>query len=42
MKVRFQADADLKHAIVSTTLCREPMVDFQTAIQLYKVSLGTY
>lgn len=32
MKVRFQADADLKHAIVSATLRREPMIDFQTAI----------
>jgi hypothetical protein len=32
MKVRFQADADLKHAIVTATLRREPMIDFQTAI----------
>jgi uncharacterized protein DUF5615 len=31
MKVRFQADADLKHAIVSATLRREPTIDFRTA-----------
>lgn len=31
MKVRFQADADLKHAIVNATLRREPTLDFQTA-----------
>ena len=31
MKVRFQADADLKHAIVSATLRREPAIDFRTA-----------
>jgi len=33
MKIRFQADADLKHAIVSGLLRREPMIDFQTATQ---------
>src|SRR5712692_8613534 len=32
MTVRFQADADLKHAIVNATLRREPMIDFQTAV----------
>lgn len=32
MKVRFQADADLKHAIVSATLRRESMIDFHSAI----------
>ena len=32
MKVRFQADADLKHAIVSATLRREPMIEFQNAV----------
>ncbi len=32
MKVRFQADADLKHAIVSATLRHEPAIDFQSAI----------
>jgi len=31
MKVRFQADADLKHAIVRATLRREPTIDFQSA-----------
>lgn len=31
MKVRFQADADLKHAIVNATMRREPAIDFQTA-----------
>ena len=31
MKVRFQADADLKHAIVSATLRREPTIDFRSA-----------
>lgn len=31
MRVRFQADADLKHAIVSATLRREPTIDFQSA-----------
>lgn len=31
MKVRFQADADLKHAIVTALLRREPTIDFQTA-----------
>jgi len=33
MRIRFQADADLKHAIVSGLLRREPMIDFQTATQ---------
>lgn len=32
MKVRFQADADLKHAIVRATLRREPVIDFQNAV----------
>jgi hypothetical protein len=31
MKVRFQADADLKHAIVRATLRREPTIDFRSA-----------
>ncbi len=31
MKVRFQADADLKEDIVAGVLRREPGVDFQTA-----------
>jgi hypothetical protein len=31
MKVRFQADADLHHAIVAATVRHEPGVDFQTA-----------
>jgi len=31
MKARFQADADLKHAIVNGILRREPMIDLQTA-----------
>jgi len=31
MKVLFQADADLKHAIVSATLRREPTIDFRSA-----------
>ena len=31
MKVRFQADADLKHSIVSATLRREPTIDFRSA-----------
>ena len=31
MKVRFQADADLKQAIVIATKRREPAIDFQTA-----------
>ena len=31
MKVRFQADADLNHAIVSATLRREPTIDFRSA-----------
>jgi predicted nuclease of predicted toxin-antitoxin system len=31
MKVRFQADADLKHAILSATLRREPTIDFRGA-----------
>lgn len=31
MKVRFQADADLKQAIVVATKRREPAIDFQTA-----------
>ncbi len=29
MKIRFQADADLKSAIVSGVLRREPAIDFQ-------------
>ena len=32
MRIRFQADADLKQTIVSATLRREPSVDFQTAV----------
>lgn len=32
MKIRFQADADLKHAIVSGMLRRIPGMDFQTAL----------
>lgn len=32
MRVRFQADADLKHAIVSATLRREPTIDFRSAL----------
>lgn len=32
MRVRFQADADLKHAIVSATLRREPAIDFRSAV----------
>jgi hypothetical protein len=39
MKVRFQADADLKHAIVRGILRREPMIDFQTATSAGLVSL---
>jgi len=31
MTIRFQADADLKHAIVAAVLRREPGIDFQTA-----------
>lgn len=31
MRVRFQADADLNQLIVSSTLRREPSIDFQTA-----------
>ena len=31
MQVRFQADADLKHAIVRATLRAEPSIDFQSA-----------
>lgn len=31
MKVRFQADADFNHVILSATVRREPGVDFQTA-----------
>ncbi|MEW6127608.1 MAG: hypothetical protein AB1757_11280 [Acidobacteriota bacterium] len=31
MKIRFQADADLKYAIVAAVLRREPTIDFQTA-----------
>jgi hypothetical protein len=31
MKVRFQADADLRHAIVRATLRREPTIDFRSA-----------
>lgn len=31
LTVRFQADADLKQAIVAAVLRREPTVDFQTA-----------
>lgn len=31
MKVRFQADADLKHSIVGATLHREPTIDFRSA-----------
>ncbi|GAA6616082.1 hypothetical protein NUACC26_018810 [Scytonema sp. NUACC26] len=30
-KVRFQADADLKQAIVTGTTRREPSIDFQSA-----------
>lgn len=29
--VRFQADADLKQAIVTGTIRREPKIDFQSA-----------
>jgi hypothetical protein len=39
MKVPFQADADLKHAIVSGILRREPMIDFQTATSAGLVGL---
>ena len=31
MKIRFQADADLKHAIVAGTLCYAVSLDFQRA-----------
>jgi hypothetical protein len=31
VRLRFQADADLKHAIVAGTLRREPGLDFQRA-----------
>ena len=31
MKVRFQADADLKHAILRAILHREPTIDFRSA-----------
>jgi hypothetical protein len=31
MKIRFQADADLKQAIVAAVLRHEPSIDFQTA-----------
>lgn len=31
MKVRYQADADLNHAIVLAVLRQEPSIDFQTA-----------
>ncbi len=31
MKVRFQADADLNQIIVTATLRREPVVDFQSS-----------
>jgi hypothetical protein len=30
-KVRFQADADLKQAILTGTIRREPNIDFQSA-----------
>ena len=31
MKIRFQADADLKESIVSAIIRHEPAIDFQTA-----------
>jgi len=31
MSVRFQADADLNHIIVTAVLRREPSINFQTA-----------
>ena len=33
MAIRFQADADLNHLLVSAVLRREPKIDFQTAFQ---------
>jgi hypothetical protein len=33
MKLRFQADADLNQIIVRATLRREPIIDFQSAIE---------
>jgi hypothetical protein len=32
VSIRFQADNDLKRIIVDATLCREPAIDFQTAL----------
>jgi hypothetical protein len=32
MKIRLQADADLKHSIVAGVLRREPEIDFQSAL----------
>lgn len=32
MKIRFQADADLRQAIVTAVVRREPTIDFRTAI----------
>lgn len=40
MKVRFQADADLKHIIVKAVLRREPSIDFQSAQTANLVGLG--
>lgn len=33
MKIRFQADADLRQAIVTAVVRREPTIDVQTAIE---------
>lgn len=32
MRVRFQADADLNLVVLLAAVCREPAIDFQTAI----------
>jgi len=37
MKIRFQADADLNEDIVSGVLRLEPSIDFQTAVEDYRV-----
>jgi hypothetical protein len=33
MRVRFQADADLNRHIIAAVKRREPLVDFQTALE---------